>query len=41
MTDRKMPTNFAERAIKFVAETNKMEQNIKFVALLKIGERAI
>ena len=31
-----MPTNFAERAIKFVTKTNKMEENIKFVALLKV-----
>ena len=33
---RKMPTNLAERAIKLVAKTNKMEKNIKFVALLKV-----
>lgn len=31
-----MPTNLAERAIKSVAKTNKMEKNIKFVALLKV-----
>ena len=31
-----MPTNLPERAIKLVAKTNKMEKNIKFVALLKV-----
>ena len=31
-----MLTNFAERAIKFVAKSNEMEKNIKFVALLKV-----
>ena len=31
-----MPTNLEERAIKLVAKTNKMEKNIKFVALLKV-----
>ena len=31
-----MPTNLADRAIKLVAKTNKMEKNIKFVALLKV-----